>query len=548
MSTVAAGRHTAPTASARGDAFAGTLLLAGLTVCRSRWFWLVWVLALWSIMPATITKYNDIMVPGSAAATAAALESNVTMRAMLGPPYDLLRPGPFVMWRVGTFVAAGAAMMAALGVIRATRAEEEVGRIELLRAGAIGRHAPLAAGVLVSLVGCALLGGLTAVSMVSQAAPATGGVVTGLGIGLVGAIWVGVGAIGAQLFESARSARSFALGILGAAYVVRAVADGSADDSPLRALQWASPLEWAALAKPYVGDRWWVLALAAALAGALIAIAFRLESIRDHGSGLRATRPGPAEAAPGLRDAASLGWRLHRSSIIGWSIGIALCAFAFGTLGRTIDQMLVDNPQVADMMRKMGGGADDLKADFSSAMLGILVTVLALFALQLISRLRREEEDGHAEVLLATATSRSSFVASHLVPALVVPTALLAATGALLALGAGTGDQVATLTGAGLALAPGIWVVVGLAVLVFGWAPRIGWLLYVVVGWSVFISWFGGLLGLPTAIQKLTPWGWLPRIPVDAMSWPGVIGTTLVAAALIALGLYGARRRDLPIG
>ena len=40
------------------------------------------------------------------------------MRAMLGPPLDLMSAGGFTMWRVGTFVAGAAATMGALGVIR----------------------------------------------------------------------------------------------------------------------------------------------------------------------------------------------------------------------------------------------------------------------------------------------------------------------------------------------------------------------------------------------------------------------------------------------
>ena len=111
---------------------------------RSRWFWLVWILALWVTIPATVSRYAEL-VPDTEVGrlTTAALAANPTMRAMLGPPFELLNAGGFVMWRVGTFVAAAAGVMAALGVIRATRAEEEEGRTELLRSGIVGRHTPL---------------------------------------------------------------------------------------------------------------------------------------------------------------------------------------------------------------------------------------------------------------------------------------------------------------------------------------------------------------------------------------------------------------------
>ena len=68
------------------------------------------------------------------------------------------------------------------------------------------------------------------------------------------------------------------MAVLGVAYLVRALADGVTDSSPLHALQWVSPLEWAALARPYAGERWRVLALPCCATGVLSALAFRLES------------------------------------------------------------------------------------------------------------------------------------------------------------------------------------------------------------------------------------------------------------------------------
>ncbi|GMA21447.1 hypothetical protein MM440_02930 [Arsenicicoccus piscis] len=530
-------------------------LLVRLELRRSRWFWLVWIACLWLILPATVSKYEVLMPdPVSARATAASLEHNVTMRAMLGPPFDLLRAGPFTMWRVGTFVAAAAAMMAALGLIRATRAEEEEGRTELLRSGAIGRHAPLAAGLLVSTLGTLVLGLLIAASMAKAAPPASGALAVGLGIALTGLVFVGVAAVAVQLTESARAARFIAMSVLGGAYLVRAVADGSPADSPLVALQWVSPLEWAALTRPYVDERWWVLLLPLALSLLLIGLAVALENRRDLGAGLRPAGLGPATAAPGLRGAWSLAARLDRGAVIGWTVAVVICGIAFGSLGNGMDQMLAANPQLADMMRKMGGGVQQLKDAFYVALVGIMATVLAMLALQLWSRLRHEEQTGGAEALLATGTSRLRLAASHLVPALVVPTVLLALTGALMALPAAmaNGDPgfVATVTGGALALAPGIWLVVGIVVLVHGWAGRsraVAWIGPAVVGWTTFVVWIGPLLDLPGWLQNLQLFGHLPHLPGAPMTWTAVVVQTLVAAALIVVGLVGYRRRDLTV-
>lgn len=530
--------------------FAGFPLLARLAVRRNWVFWLIWIAALWLTTVATVAAYERVVPPGAnVQLTMAALGGNPTMRAMLGPPFDLLTAGGFTMWRVGTFVATAAAAMAALGVIRATRAEEEDGRIELLRAGAIGRHAPLAAGVAVASAACLVLGGLIAAVMSRTAPPASGAVATGLGIALVGFVFVGVGAVAAQLTESARSARGLTMSLLGAAYLVRAVADGSSTDSPLRALNWISPLEWAALARPYAAERWWVLALPLALGLVLVGLAFVLEDRRDHGAGLHPTRPGPATAAPSLASARGLAMRLQRSTLIGWAVGIVVFGLTMGSLSDAFGTMLTDTPELAEMFRRMGGGAQVLRDAFYTAMLGILVAVLAMLGVSLLGRLRREEEVGHAEALLATAISRREFALSHLVPALVAPAVLAPVAGGALAvpdaLRGGGVDVIVQTAGAGLALVPGVWLVVGVAMLLHGWAPRrvgLGWAL---VGWSLFVVWIGEILNLPSWLLKLTPFATLPRMPAEPMAWTPVLLETALAVVLVIVGVVGYRRRDI---
>ncbi len=544
------GRHASPSRALSASTLTGTLLLSRLALRRSRWFWLVWVLALASLMPATVSAYAQL-VPDSGAGrlTIEALAANPTMRAMLGPPYHLGDAGGFAMWRVGTFVAAAAAMMAALGVIRATRAEEEEGRVELVRAGAIGRHAPLAAALLVALAGCAVLGALVTAALATSAPPVSGALAAGLGIALVGAVWAGVAAVAAQLVESARAARFLALGALGVAYLLRALADGSPRDSALSWLGWIAPVQWAALARPYADERWWVLLLPALTAAGLVVAAVALESRRDLGAGLRATRPGPAHAPPWLRGVGALTLRLERAAIIGWTIGLAVFAVAIGSLAGTIDQMLVDNPQLADLFRRMGGGVGLLRDAFYVAMLGILVVVIALFGAALLLRLRRAEENGHVELLAATATPRAAIMLAQLVPALVVPTGLLVLCGGLVALPQALSSAdpglIARVAGAALALAPGIWLAVALGAALLGLAPRASGLVWLVLGWSLFVTWVGPLLHLPQWLLDATPFAALPKLPVDAMAWTPILVETGLAAVLVAAGLWGWQRRDL---
>ena len=320
-------------------------------------------------------------------------------------------------------------------------------------------------------------------------------------------------------------------------------------DSALSTWSWASPLQWMALSRPYAQERWWVPALPAVLTLALVALATVLEERRDHGGGLRALRGGTPRAAAGLRSPLCLAWRLHRGGIVGWTVGMALFALAMGSLSTGFGEMMREAPVLEEIFRRMGGGAARLTEAFFVAMLGIVAVLMGVLGVQVFHRLATEERRGHAELVLATAATRRGLLGAHLLIAAVVPVTLLALIGALLAVdyagSVGDWSQVPRLAGAALAQAPGGLLVLGLAVLLHGWAPRLSWLVWVVIGWSLFVVWVGATLGLPEWLTRLTPWAPLAQVPVEPVSWPPLMALLAGSAALTVVGVVGYRRRDI---
>lgn len=530
----------------------GTWVLVRLALRRSRWFFLAWILGLAVLAPATAAAYETIVGGLAGAGALDVMAANPTMRAMLGPPYDLTTPGGFTVWRAGTFLATLTGLMAVLGVVRGTRADEEEGRTELLRSGVVDRSAPLTAAVVVGLAAVAVLGLLVTAGMVGVGAPVTGSLAFGAGTALTGAVFVGVGAVTAQLTASARAARGLGLAVLAAAYLLRAVADAAADGSTAQHLRWASPVEWMALSRPYADERWAVLLPPLLLTAALVAGAFALEARRDHGSGVYAVRPGPARAARDLRSPLALAWRLHRPGVAGWLVGLSVFALGMGSLTGSFGQMIADLPQFEMVLRRMGGGAEQLVDAFYVAMLSLVAILLAVLVVQVWQRLAVEERRGHAELVLSTAVPRTRLALAHLLIAVVVGVGASALFGALLgtpyAMETGSGDVVARTTWASLVLVPGALLVLGIAVALHGWVPRLGWLVWVVVGWSLFMVWVGTVLGLPEWLTRLSPWEPLPALPVEEMAWAPVAAVVLAALALMGAGLVGYRRRDLGVG
>lgn len=126
------------------------------------------------------------------------------MLALLGPAFDIYTKGGFVFWRVGGFCSMFAGMMAGFGIIEPPVPR----RKDAWRWSAPGRSddmPPSPCGILLGTLGSAILGIVTAALLVASGLPATGSVASGLALTVEGLVFTGIGAVVAQVFESARS-------------------------------------------------------------------------------------------------------------------------------------------------------------------------------------------------------------------------------------------------------------------------------------------------------------------------------------------------------
>jgi ABC-2 type transport system permease protein len=199
----------------------------------------------------------------SAATRLAVAESagaSPALRLLLGR-LDGTSVGAFLAARWGVWGAALAVMLTIFIVVRHTSADEEAGRFELIGSAAVGRQAPLAAALFPAVAANIAIAVLTCWWLPVQGLPFAGSAALALSISGCGLVFGGLAAVGAQLAGTARGARGIALGALGAAFVLRGVAD--AGPRGLSWLSWASPLGWVELTRAFGsgGERWWVLTL-----------------------------------------------------------------------------------------------------------------------------------------------------------------------------------------------------------------------------------------------------------------------------------------------
>ncbi|WP_327325050.1 ABC transporter permease [Streptomyces sp. NBC_01210] len=518
---------------------AGTGTLLRLALRRDRLMMPVWVLVLGAVVTSgsgSLEKLYD--TAAKRADLAESLSTNGSLRAMYGPVFsDSL--GGLVAWRFAGFVAVLAAVMSLIIVVRHTREEEETGRQELLSSAMVGRRAPLTSALLTAFVANAVLALIIAAGLAGPTGSGAGALGVGLTIGAIGMLFAGMAAIMAQLTESARLAKGLTAAVLGIAFVLRAAGDASTDDGS-SVLTWISPLGWAENVRPYANERWWVLLLLAVAVVAQGAIAYLLAGRRDVGMSFLPTRPGPAEGR--IATAAGLARRLQRGSVLGWAVGFFLAGIVFGGMAKGTADLVGDNEAAREIFERMGGQAGMTEA-FLAAMIGMFGMVAALYTVASVLRLHGEETSQRAEPILANAVGRLAWAAGHLAIAFGGAVVIMAVAG--LGLAIGHGEEFGPIMGAVLVELPAVWLLGGLAVVLYGLFPKAAVASWAVVGICLTLGWLGPALDLPESVMNLSPFSHLPKLPGPEMTWTPVLLLTAVAAALVAAGLGGLRRRDM---
>ncbi|MDC0767524.1 ABC transporter permease [Streptomyces sp. HD] len=516
---------------------AGTGTLLRFALRRDRLMIPVWVgVNALMILSMPNTLENLYATPAERANVVQDTAANASFRALIGPAFDD-SVGALTAWRVGVYAGALAAVVSLLLVVRHTRDEEESGRQELVASGMVGRRASLTAALLTAAVANAVLALLVTSGLASRGT--SGALALGLGLAGVGMVFATLAAIVAQFTESARLARGLTAGLLGAAFVLRAAGDSASDDGS-SALTWVSPLGWLENLRPFAEERWWVLLLFVAAAVVQGVVAYELAGRRDVGMSFLPARPGPAVGR--LRTAGALAWRLQRGSVLGWSIGFFLAGVVYGGLTDGVADLVGDNDKAREIFERMGGQSG-LTDAFLASMIGMLGLIAALYVVGSVLRLHGEETSGRAEPILANAVGRLRWAAGHLMIAFAGSALIMLLSG--LGFAVGYGKEFGPILGACLVQLPAVWVIGGLAVLLYGVLPRAATGAWGVAGAVLLIGWVGPALDAPQAVLDLSPFGHLPKLPGGGMEWGPVVVLLGLAVVLAAAGLAGLRRRDL---
>lgn len=518
----------------------GTGLLLRHHLRRDRWMLLAWAVA------ATLLYYSQAVSVAGLYTTqaefdkaAATMQHNTAFVAMAGPARALNTIGGQVTWQAVAFGCILAGLMSMFLVGRHTRVDEEKGRDELVRAGVVGRHAPMTAALLVAMTANLLLGLGVSASLLSWPLAAADSVALGVGLTLCGWLFSGTALVAMQLTSSARSAYGIAGLVIGVAYVLRAVGDVGNG-----VLSWLSPIGWYQGMHAFSGLRWWPVLLLLAGAALSTTTSYLVFDRRDVGAGVLASRPGPSRGT--LRGPLGLAWRLQRGAVVGWSAGLFLTGLAYGSMGNDVGALIGDSTSTRELFVRGGGSLVD---GFYATAVSMIALIGVGFAVSSALRARGEEADGRVESLLATGLARSRWLLAHVLVTVAGTVLALALGGLGLGLGfamvTGDASRVGPWLLASLTYVAPVLVLAAVARLLYGLVPRLAPLAWLALAFCVVVLLFAEAFRFPQWVRDLSPFTHLAMVPAEDFRWWPFLALLVVAALLSAAGQLAFRLRDV---
>lgn len=540
---------TAPASPSRGGNFTGTAHLLRLNLRRDRVRLIVWMLSFLALVYASVAAMEVAYPDRESLQARAMLLNNPAAIMMTGPLFgaDDYTFGAMVANELSLWTFLPAGIMGVLFMTRHTRAEEESGRLEILRALPVGRYAPPSAAFLLVLILSTLVGTAVFLALIATGLAVPDSLAFGVATTLISVTFAVLAGVAAQLAESSRAATGLGLAALILAAVVRGI--GDVINAQGSWLSWFSPIAWAQQTRMYTDLRWWPLLLLVAAALLLTALAFSLSARRDVGSGLFPPRPGPATAAPRLLSPAGLALRLETPMFAWWTFGLVLFAVAFGSLASEVDDMISEMPTVTEYVAI---DMDNLTLSFASVQLAMLTIGPVALIVSGVLRLRTEESEGRLAAVIRTGSARPSLLGGWSLviaaEAVIMQVLLGFGLGAGVAVATGDASWLGEVVLGSLVYLPALLFYGAAAAALFGLLPRAAALAWLVVGWSALVLFLGEILNLPGWARGLSPMWHIPNVPEAAVTPAPLVVLGGLTVLLGVIGIIGFRRRDIAEG
>jgi len=506
----------------------------------------IWAALIAVIITSGVTTYNTAYAdPVARQLFVNSVAKLPALQALYGQAVGVETVGGFLAWRYGDIMTLVVGLWALLAVTRILRGDEEAMRAEVLVASPVTPRRLLAEQLAGVALGCALVFGVTALVAVANGLPVGGSVLFAFMVASGGLLFGALAAVTSQLFDTRRRAAGWAGALLGLAYLLRAVGDGS---TRVRWIVWLSPLGWAERIEPYTGGDLVPVVIIVVVSAALVAVALVLRERRDTGAGIVGDRADVHDLRP-ISSPLALDWRTSLGALKGWGAALAIEMFVLGYLTKDVVTFVRDSPSIDEMVTKMFGFSMGDPEGYVGLTFTVAAMVFGVYVGTHLISARDEEACGRADHLLVGGVGRARWLGARVVLAVGAMTGLALVSAVAVWMGAiasGASISLVDTARGALNVVPVSLLYGGLAVATFGAAPRAT--SYVVFG-SVALSYVlqvvGGIADVPHWVLDLSPLWHVAPVPASGPN----IGSTAVFCAVAALaGLAGFAafgRRDV---
>ncbi|WP_173915372.1 ABC transporter permease [Halobacillus sp. Marseille-Q1614] len=527
--------------------YAKTGVLSRLVLRQDRVRLPIWLFAFIGSTLLVVNSFSTLYSTQAQRQAMAETMLNPAMTAMVGPGYgiDNYTVGAMLAHQMLLLTALVVGIMNILLVTRHTRAEEEDGRLELIRALPSGRLSSLTAALSVISIANILMGlliGAGLLLMGVESIDTEGSFIYGLTLSAAGIFFAGLTAIFAQLSENPRGTIGLSMAVLLIAYMVRAIGDVSSE-----ALSWLSPFGWVVRTEAFVNNYWGPLFLILGLAVVLIGVAFYLNMIRDVDAGFLPSKPGRKQASALLLSPAGLAVRLQRTALISWAFGMLVLGASYGSVLGDLESFFANNDMMQQLLTPIEGVS--LTEQFLTMLMAVLAMISTIPPMMAVLKLKGEENKGRVEHVLGRAVSRTKLLISYLVISIVVGFIMLS----LAAIGLGSAGlsvmeeapAFSTFYTSAIVYLPALWLMIAICVLLLGWAQRYTGIAWLYLIYSFIVVYLGGLFQFEEWVTKLSPFGHIPELPIEEVAWSDLIVLSLAALVLMVIGFIGYNKRDI---
>ena len=483
---------------------------------------------------------------------AASLKSAPSLGFLYGDPADLDRGvNGYVAYRVISFVSFIVAIWALMAVTKLLRGNEEDGRWEVIRTGAVTARAATAhvatgffyaLGLSFTLASLCLLAANTIPGIALP--PQTTLLIT-LAIFAPAALFASIGVFASQLAITRKRALLYGLAPLLLAYLLRGIGNTSATGEWL--LNY-TPFGWNQLISPVANAQpLWLVAFGMLCAGFLVA-GFILAR-RDLGS---STIPQSSMATSRfylLGGAGRLAIRQNSWAFIGWAAITFLMIALVANIVTIAAQATAESTTLSHAITTLASNTSSLKVAFLGAGLIFVVMTLMIMATTVIAGIRSDESKQYLDTILVTAQRRSTWLLMRVSIGILVTLAIALGCGFII-LSVGSSQQLGLelwkVIAHSIAITGTVIFLLGFGTLMYGILPRLAVLtMYVVITWAFIIDLISSTITVPDWLQATSLFHYISFNLAAWPDWPTFTWLISLGVAMLAGGIICFTRRDI---